>query len=108
MRYFGTDGIRGRAYETLTESLAIKVGKSLSLIDSELVIIGYDTRQSNHMLANGIALGALSVNKKVIDVGVIPTPGIAFNSIKKHCICIMITASHNPYQDNGIKIFYDG
>ena len=108
MRYFGTDGIRGRAYETLTESLAIKVGKSLSLIDSELVIIGYDTRQSNHMLANGIALGALSVNKKVIDVGVIPTPGIAFNSIKKHCIGIMITASHNPYQDNGIKIFYDG
>lgn len=108
MRYFGTDGIRGRAYETLTESLAIKVGKSLSLINSELVIIGYDTRQSNHMLANGIALGALSVNKKVIDVGVIPTPGIAFNSIKKHCIGIMITASHNPYQDNGIKIFYDG
>lgn len=108
MKYFGTDGIRGKAYETLTESLAIKVGKSLSLIDSELVIIGYDTRQSNHMLANGIALGALSVNKKVIDVGVIPTPGIAFNSIKKHCIGVMITASHNPYQDNGIKIFYDG
>ena len=108
MKYFGTDGIRGKAYETLTESLAIKVGKSLSLINSELVIIGYDTRQSNHMLANGIALGALSVNKKVIDVGVIPTPGIAFNSIKKHCIGVMITASHNPYQDNGIKIFYDG
>ena len=108
MKYFGTDGIRGKAYETLNESLAIKVGKSLSLIDSELVIIGYDTRQSNHMLANGIALGALSVNKKVIDVGVIPTPGIAFNSIKKHCIGVMITASHNPYQDNVIKIFYDG
>lgn len=108
MKYFGTDGIRGKAYETLTESLAIKVGKSLSLIDSELVIIGYDTRQSNHMLANGIALGALSVNKKVIDVGVIPTPGIAYNSIKKHCIGVMITASHNPYQDNGIKIFYNG
>lgn len=108
MRYFGTDGIRGKAYETLTESLAIKVGKSLSLIDSDLVIIGYDTRESNHMLANGIALGALSANKKVIDIGVIPTPGVAFTSIKKNCIGIMISASHNPYYDNGIKIFYNG
>ena len=108
MRYFGTDGIRGKAYETLTESLAIKVGKSLSLIDNKKVIIGYDTRESNHMLANGISLGARSVNKDVFDIGVICTPGLAYTSLKEKCIAVMITASHNPYYDNGIKIFLNG
>ena len=108
MHYFGTDGIRGKAYVTLTESLAIKVGKSLSLIDNHKVIIGYDTRESNHMLADGIALGARSVNKDVFDIGVIPTPGLSYISLKKQCIGIMITASHNPYFDNGIKIFVNG
>ena len=105
MRYFGTDGIRGRAYETLTESLAIKVGKSLSLIENKKVIIGYDTRQSNHMLADAISLGARSVNKDVFDIGVIPTPGLAFCSLKEKCIGIMITASHNPKEHNGFKVY---
>ena len=108
MHYFGTDGIRGKAYVTLTESLAIKVGKSLSLIDNSKVIIGYDTRESNHMLADSISLGARSVNKDVFDIGVIPTPGLAYISLKEKCIGIMITASHNPYFDNGIKIFVNG
>ena len=108
MHYFGTDGIRGKAYVTLTESLAIKVGKSLSLIENNKVIIGYDTRESNHMLADGISLGARSVNKDVFDIGVIPTPGLAYISLKEKCIGIMITASHNPYFDNGIKIFVNG
>lgn len=108
MHYFGTDGIRGKAYVTLTESLAIKVGKSLSLIDKKKVIIGYDTRESNHMLADSISLGARSVNKDVFDIGVIPTPGLAYCSLKEKCIGIMITASHNPYFDNGIKIFVNG
>lgn len=108
MHYFGTDGIRGKAYVTLTESLAIKVGKSLSLIDNHKVIIGYDTRESNHMLADAISLGARSVNKDVFDIGVIPTPALAYCSLKERCIGIMITASHNPYFDNGIKIFVNG
>lgn len=108
MHYFGTDGIRGKAYVTLTESLAIKVGKSLSLIENSKVIIGYDTRESNHMLADAISLGARSVNKDVFDIGVIPTPGLAYCSLKHQCIGIMITASHNPYFDNGIKIFVNG
>lgn len=108
MKYFGTDGIRGEAYVTLTESLAKKVGKSLSLLDCNKVLIGYDTRESNHMLADAIALGAKSVGKKVIDIGVIPTPGLCYNTILDKCIGVMITASHNPYQDNGIKIFFDG
>lgn len=108
MRYFGTDGIRGIAYEVLNESLLIKVGKALSLIDCDLVLIGYDTRESNKDLLSFIAYGALSINKKVIDVGIISTPGLAYNSIVENCIGIMITASHNPYYDNGVKIFYKG
>ena len=108
MRYFGTDGIRGRAYTTLTESLAIKVGKSLSLLDSKKVIIGYDTRESNHMLADSIALGARNENKDVIDIGVVSTPCLSYCSLKHNCIGVMITASHNPYFDNGIKIFING
>ena len=108
MHYFGTDGIRGKAYETLTDRLAIKVGKSLSLINSKKVIIGYDTRESNHMIANAISLGARSVNKDVFDVGIISTPGLAYISLKEKCIGVMITASHNPYYDNGIKIFLNG
>lgn len=108
MHYFGTDGIRGKANEFLTRELAIKVGKSLSLLECSDIVIGYDTRESNHMLADGIALGAKSVGKHIIDVGVIPTPGLCYISILKKCIGVMITASHNPYQDNGIKIFFNG
>ncbi len=108
MHYFGTDGIRGEAYVTLTDGFARIVGKSLQLIDSKKVIIGYDTRESNHMLADNIALGAKSVGKEVIDIGVIPTPGLCYISNLEKCIGVMITASHNPYQDNGIKIFFNG
>ncbi len=108
MKYFGTDGIRGEAYVTLTESLATKVGKSLVLLDCPLVLIGYDTRESNHMLANAIASGAKSMGKKIIDIGIIPTPGLCYNTILNKCLGVMITASHNPYQDNGIKIFFNG
>lgn len=108
MRYFGTDGIRGEAYVTLTDSLARKVGKSLKLLNCKKVVIGYDTRESNHMLADNIALGAKSADKEVIDLGIIPTPGLCYVSTLEKCIGVMITASHNPYQDNGIKIFYDG
>lgn len=108
MRYFGTDGIRGKAYETLNETLAIKVGKALCLLDSRDVLIGYDTRESSLMLADAIKKGALSVGKNVYVIGIIPTPGVAFNSIINNCIGIMITASHNPYYDNGIKIFDNG
>ena len=108
MKYFGTDGIRGEAYVTLTESLAKKVGKSLSTLPCKKIVIGYDTRMSNHMLADGIASGAKSVGKEVIDVGVIPTPGLCYLSTLLDCIGVMITASHNPYVDNGIKIFFNG
>ncbi len=108
MHYFGTDGIRGEAYITLNEALAYKVGKSLALLKCPHLLIGYDTRISNHMLADAIKSGARDSNLNVEELGVITTPGLCFLSLKEKCIGVMITASHNPYYDNGIKIFLNG
>lgn len=107
-KYFGTDGIRGEVNKELTSDLAFKVGKALEVLKCSEVVIGYDTRLSNHMLYNAIAAGALAVNINVIYAGVITTPGLSYYSKLKKIIGIMITASHNPYQDNGIKIFLSG
>ena len=107
-KYFGTDGIRGTVGKELTVDLALKVGKALSYFEEKDVYIGYDTRISNHMIASSIASGALAFGKNVYDVGVISTPGLAYHSKKNNTIAVMVTASHNPYMDNGIKIFYHG
>ena len=107
-KYFGTDGIRGTVGKELTVDLALKVGKALSYFEEKDVYIGYDTRISNHMIASSIAAGALAFGKNVYDVGVISTPGLAYHSKKNNTIAVMVTASHNPYMDNGIKIFYHG
>lgn len=103
-KYFGTDGIRGKANEKLTASLALKVGESLALIDEKDVIIAGDTRVSTDMLISAVCAGALSVGKNVILAGKVSTPCLMFASRHFHTIGIMITASHNPYYDNGIKV----
>ncbi len=104
MKYFGTDGIRGEAYTKLTLDLAYKVGRSLSLLNLNKVVIGYDTRESSVDLSNKLIEGALSVGLEVINLNVIPTPGLILESYFRKSIGVMITASHNPYKDNGIKI----
>lgn len=110
-KYFGTDGIRGVAGETLTADLSFKVGKALGTLlkqktENPKVIIGRDTRISCDMIESSIVSGLTSVGVNVLLAGVIPTPAIAFltNSLDTDS-GIMISASHNPYQDNGIKIF---
>ena len=108
MRYFGTDGIRGNTDDFLTYDLAFAVGKSLQTIDKTQVIIGRDTRESGESLAEAITQGAKISGKDVFDANIIPTPLLAYLSKINGCIGIMITASHNPYRDNGIKIFVDG
>ncbi len=107
-KYFGTDGIRGEVNKTLTVDLAFKVGQAISILKCNEVVIGYDTRLSNDMLYNAISAGALSMNINVINAGVITTPGLCYYSKIKNIIGVMITASHNPYYDNGIKIFFAG
>ncbi len=108
-KYFGTDGIRGRFGVELSASLAFKVGQSLkkSLGISRLVI-GIDTRESSTELMYGVASGAQSVGVNVMLAGVVSTPLISAYSKEKGIAGVMITASHNPYQDNGIKVFHKG
>lgn len=106
MKYFGTDGIRGIYGEKITKELAYKVGVAISktLPQSEIVI-GIDTRESSEILANEIARG---FNKDIIYAGVVSTPMIAYYSKVNNIIGVMITASHNPYQYNGIKVINNG
>ncbi len=108
MKYFGTDGIRGEAETLITDQLAYKVGLSLSLCEPECVVIGRDTRISGERISRSIIKGVLESGLNVLDLGVVPTPLLAYFSILNKCHGVMITASHNPYTDNGIKIFNQG
>ena len=108
MKYFGTDGIRGKANITLTVDTAFKLGKALSLFNCKKVVVGTDTRLSKDMYLDAVCSGAMSMGINVIKVGVISTPCLIYYSSIKHIIGVMITASHNPYYDNGLKVVYDG
>jgi phosphoglucosamine mutase len=105
-KYFGTDGVRGVANSELTAELAFKIGRYLGTAEKAEVYIGRDTRVSGEMLEAALTAGLLSSGAKVYQLGVISTPGVAYLT-KKHKATygIMISASHNPVQDNGIKIF---
>ena len=110
-KYFGTDGIRGIAGESLTADLSFKVGKALGKLltekkDHPKVVIGRDTRISCDMIEHALTAGLTTTGVNVMTVGTIPTPAIAYltKTIETDS-GIMISASHNPYQDNGIKIF---
>ena len=105
---FGTDGIRGIFNKEITYNLAKKVGYAFGIInsDTERVLIGRDTRISGELLLEALSIGLNQSGKEVIDIGICPTPAIPF-LIKKYKIHtgIMISASHNPPEYNGIKLF---
>ena len=105
--FFGTDGLRGKVNEDLTQDIAYKIGNALSILkDRPTIIIGSDTRISNTYLTLALAGGAMSGGAKVIDIGVVPTAGIAY--ITKTIGAdygIVISASHNSGEYNGIKVF---
>lgn len=107
-KYFGTDGIRGKAYEYLSVDLGFAVGRSLSLLGNNLLIIATDTRESGPALKKAIKDGAKASGINVIDLEIQPTPVLCYLSKIKNAIGVMITASHNPYQDNGFKVFLSG
>lgn len=108
-KYFGTDGIRGRYNLELTNSLAFKVGQSLkSVLGTTRLVIGMDTRESSSELLYSVISGAQSVGIDVMNAGVVSTPLISHYSKQKEISGVMITASHNPYYDNGIKVFNKG
>lgn len=111
-RLFGTDGVRGIANEFLSCERAMAIGRALGHVLSSnkkyrpKVIIGMDTRLSSEMLASAISAGLCSVGSDVMTLGVVPTPAVAY-LVKKYKAKagVMISASHNPYDYNGIKIF---
>jgi len=110
-KYFGTDGVRGIANKGLTPELAFRLGRVggyvLSNQDEQpKVIIGRDTRISGNMLEGALAAGLLSIGAEVMRLGVISTPGVAYLTKATSADAgIMISASHNPVEDNGIKFF---
>lgn len=111
-RLFGTDGVRGIAGEDMTCELAMNIGRAAATVLTygrrrrPLVVMGKDTRISSDMLGAALAAGLCSVGADVIDLGVVPTPAVAYLVMKyKADAGVMISASHNPYPFNGIKIF---
>lgn len=113
-KYFGTDGVRGEANVELTPELAFKLGRCGGYVLSQhensdkrpRVLVGRDTRISGQLLENALISGLLSVGIEVFQLGVISTPGVAYlTRVQKASAGVMISASHNPAQDNGIKFF---
>jgi phosphoglucosamine mutase len=110
-KYFGTDGIRGRANTTITPELALKVGQAAGLVfhrgeHRHRVVIGKDTRLSGYMIETALVAGFTSVGMDVLLLGPVPTPAVAMLTRSMRAdLGVMISASHNPYDDNGIKLF---
>lgn len=105
--FFGTDGLRGKVNEDLTFNTGYKVGNALSILKNKpTILIGSDTRISNTYLTLAVASGAMSGGAKVIDAGVVPTAGVAYlTKYIKADYGVVISASHNGGEYNGIKVF---
>lgn len=110
-KYFGTDGVRGIANTELTCDLAYRLGRAGGFVLAEnkervKVVVGKDTRISGDMLESSLIAGLMSVGCDVITVGVVPTPAVAYLTKKYNADCgVVISASHNPVEYNGIKFF---
>lgn len=110
-KYFGTDGVRGVANRELTPELAYKIGRCGGYVltrkaESPVVVIGLDTRISGPMLESALIAGLLSIGANVVRLGVVSTPAVAYITRElKADAGVMISASHNPVEDNGIKFF---
>ena len=110
-KYFGTDGIRGRANGAITAELALKVGQAAGVVfrrgeHRHRVVIGKDTRLSGYMIETALVAGFTSVGMDVLLLGPMPTPAVAMLTRSMRAdLGVMISASHNPFDDNGIKLF---
>ncbi|MVU78886.1 phosphoglucosamine mutase [Nocardia sp. ET3-3] len=113
-RMFGTDGVRGLANESLSPELALQVSAAAAQVLSRgkkraLAVVGRDPRASGEMLEAAVTAGLTSAGVDVLSVGVLPTPAVAYlTGVYDACLGVMISASHNPMPDNGIKIFAAG
>ena len=111
-KLFGTDGIRGVVGQTLTAPLAYRIGQAAAIAfgetgeDKPLFVMGQDTRISSDLLAGALTAGLCSCGANVMDLGVIPTPAVAYLTVANRASAgVVISASHNPFEHNGIKLF---
>jgi phosphoglucosamine mutase len=103
---FGTDGVRGVANEELTADLALALGRATArVLPSVAFVVGRDTRRSGPLLQAALSAGLATEGADVIDLGVLPTPGVAHLAERRGVPGAMVSASHNPFGDNGIKLF---
>ncbi len=106
---FGTDGLRGVAGAELTPELALALGRAAArLLGADRWFVGRDPRRSGSLLAAALSAGLAAEGAVVADVGVLPTPGVAFLSQAEGAPAAVVSASHNPFADNGIKLFAPG
>lgn len=111
MKLFGTDGVRGKAGDFLDAMTVLKLAKAAGIYfrkhsTTKKILVGKDTRRSGYMIENALVSGLTAVGYDVIQIGPMPTPAIAYLTESMRCDAgIMISASHNPYEDNGIKFF---
>ncbi|MEO6653212.1 MAG: phosphoglucosamine mutase [Ilumatobacteraceae bacterium] len=106
---FGTDGVRGRANTELTATFALNLGRAAAqVLDASVAVVGGDSRVSTPMLEAAFVAGLSSEGVEVHRLGVTPTPAVAFEAARIGAMGAVISASHNPYHDNGIKLFAPG
>ncbi len=106
---FGTDGIRGVANAELGAELVMALGRAAArALHAECFLVGRDTRRSGPLLQAALSAGMASEGADVIDLGILPTPGVAWWSAQRGYPCAVVSASHNPFADNGIKLFAPG
>ena len=106
---FGTDGVRGRAHSELTEAMASDLGRAIARVFfGTPVVIGGDSRESTPAFISAVASGLLASGSRVESLGVVPTPLVAAEAARTGAVGVVISASHNPYYDNGIKVFGPG
>src|SRR5439155_19293219 len=106
---FGTDGVRGVANVELTAELVLALGRAAAgVLGPGPFLVGRDTRLSGPMLQAALTAGLAAEGADVVDLGVVPTPAVAFASQQRQLPAAVVSASHNPYRDNGVKFFLAG
>jgi phosphoglucosamine mutase len=102
---FGTDGIRGRAFEEISIDLAYRLGRAVASVFCVPVFVGYDTRESSPQLATAVLAGLADAGAHAHNIGYFTTPGVAVIAQQRSGVGVVVSASHNPYCDNGLKVF---
>src|SRR6058998_381801 len=105
---FGTDGLRGVANSELTPELVLALGRAAARVLGDRFLVGRDTRRSGPMLQGALSAGLAAEGADVVDLGVLPTPAVAWLSADEGVAAAVISASHNPFPDNGVKFFAAG